>query len=156
MTSLESAEVSVVKPTSAWLLLGWSRSFECKRFATYVLVSTPLAWCAAQINFVCWLVVFVVAFWPFPYRVRWTGEELEVSWLFVREALHLRDMESARLRTDFRHLRLFRRRLVLDIALHGGRHAIMVAPQHILETFHSEITAGLSVKRDATQHFATD
>ncbi len=148
---MESVEVSVVNSTSVWFLQGWSRSFERKRFMTHVLVSTPLALCAAQINLVCWVIVFFVGFWAFPYRVRWTGEELEVSWLFVREALHLRDIESARLRTDFRHLLILRQRLVLEIALRGGRHAIMVAPQRILETFHSEITAELTVKRRATQ-----
>lgn len=140
---LERVEVSDMDARSVWFLRGWSRSFERNRFVTQVLVSTPLALCAAQINFVCWAVVFFVGFWGFPYRVRWTGDELEVSWLFVREALHLRDVESARLRTDFRHWLFLRPRLVLEIALRGGRHAIMVAPQHVLETFHSEITAGL-------------
>jgi hypothetical protein len=150
MPSLESVEVSVVNSTSVWFLPGWSRSFERNRFATQVFVSTPLALCAAQINFVFWVIVFFVGFWAFPYRVRWTGEELEVSWLFVREVLHLRDVESVRLRTDFRHLLLFRQRLVLEIALRGGRHAIMVAPHRVLETFHAEITAGLTAKRSAT------
>ena len=135
---------------SVWLLHGWNRSFECKRLAVHLLVATPLTLCAAQVNFLCWPIVFFVAFWPFPYRVRWTGEQLEVSWLFARAALRLRDIESARLRTDFRHLRLFRRRLVLDIALHGGRHAILVAPPRVLEMFHSDITAALAAQRLAT------
>jgi hypothetical protein len=139
----QSLERRVVNSRSVWFLRGWSRSFERKRFLTHVFVSTPLALCAAQINFVCWVIVFFVGFWAFPYRVRWTGETLEVSWLFVRESLHLRDIESARLREDFRHLLLFRPRLVLDIALCGGRHAIIVAPQRLLETFHSELTAEL-------------
>jgi hypothetical protein len=138
-----------VKSTSAWFLWGWSRSFERKRFMMHLFISTPLVLCAAQINWVCWVIVFFAAFWPFPYRVRWTGDALEVSWLFVREALHLRDIESARLLTDFRHLLILRQRLVLEIALRDGRQAIMVAPRHSLETFRSEITAGLTVKRGA-------
>jgi hypothetical protein len=80
---------------------------------------------------------------------RWTGDALEVSWLFVREALHLRDIESARLRTDFRYLLIFRQRLVLELAFRDGRHAMMVAPQRTLETFYSEIMAALTVKRSA-------
>jgi hypothetical protein len=135
-------EVPGLEARSVWLLRGWSRSFERKRLVTHLFVSTPLSLCAAQINLVCWVVVFFLGFWAFPYRVRWTGNELEVSWLFVREALHLGEVERARLRTDFRHW-LLRPRLVLEIALRGGRHAIMVAPQRVLETFHAEITAGL-------------
>ena len=61
------------------LLRAWSRSFERNRFVAHVFVSTPLALCAAQINFVCWVIVFFVGFWAFPYRARWTGEELEVT-----------------------------------------------------------------------------
>jgi hypothetical protein len=143
MTTLENVEASVVSSRSVWFLRGWSRSFERNRFVTHVFVSTPLALCAAQVNFVCWVIVFFVGFWAFPYRARWTGEELEVSWLLVREALRLQDVESARLRTDFRRWLLYRPRLVLEIALRGGRHAVLVAPQHVLEMFHSEITDGL-------------
>jgi hypothetical protein len=132
------------------MLRGWSRTLERNRFCIQVFVVTPLAMvCASYGNFVSMLVLFLVGFWPFPYRARWSAEGLHVSWLLVRECLPLADIESARLRTNFRYL-LFRHELVLEIALGGGRRALLLAAPDTLEMFHAEITTALGLRAGFT------
>ena len=100
--------------------------------------------CAHYLNFVVMLLVIVVGTWPVPYRARWTPQGLDVWWLFVRERLGVADIESARLRTKVRFLFFIRYELALELELGGGRRAVIVGPQELLETLHRNFTVALA------------
>ncbi|HYO97805.1 MAG TPA: hypothetical protein VER33_25030 [Polyangiaceae bacterium] len=140
-----------MRSTPVWMLRGWSRAFERHRLLVHVGIVTPLvALCAASGYGVWSLIAFFIGFWPFPHRARWTGEGLDISWLFLRECLRLADLRRASLHTNVRYLLLFRYELVLELELANGKRAALVAPPHAVRRLHSEISAALAA-RDASE-----
>jgi hypothetical protein len=132
--------------TTIWILPGWSRTFERNVLFLRVFVAAPLSVACAAYSGLAWLLVFFVAFWPFPYRTRWSSEALEVTWLFLSERLPFAEIESARVRSHFQHLLIFRYAIVLDLQLADGRRAVIKAPRPTLEALHSQIAAALAAR----------
>lgn len=106
---------------AVWMGTALTSPFALKRVAYLLIVpATILAVSMHLGQGVLGLALMVVAFWPFPFRLRAGPEGLRVSWLFVSERIAWREIRSATLVTDGRRFVIGKRGQVLVLERHGN------------------------------------